>query len=32
MQPHAVPSPDGKRVLFASEWGTSDIYAYVASR
>jgi hypothetical protein len=32
MQPHAVPSPDGSRVLFASEWGGSGIYAYVVSR
>ena len=32
MQPQAVPSPDGKRVMFASEWGSSNIYAYIASR
>jgi hypothetical protein len=29
-QPQAVPSPDGTRVLFASEWGTTGAYAYVA--
>jgi len=22
-QPHAVPSPDGKRVMFRSDWGSS---------
>jgi hypothetical protein len=31
-QPQAVPSPDGRRVLFASEWGGSGVYAYIASR
>jgi hypothetical protein len=30
MQPHAVPSPDGRRVLFASEWGSTSVLAYVA--
>ena len=30
-QPHAVPSPDGKRVLFASRWGGADVYPFVAS-
>jgi hypothetical protein len=30
-EPQAVPSRDGRRVLFASEWGTSGAYAYVAS-
>jgi hypothetical protein len=29
-QPQAVPSRDGTRVLFASEWGGTGIYAYVA--
>ena len=29
-EPHAVPSPDGRRVMFASEWGGSGAYAYVA--
>jgi hypothetical protein len=28
-EPHAVPSPDGRRVMFASEWGGSEVYAYV---
>lgn len=32
MQPHAVPSPDGTRVLFASEWSGSSVLAYVAAR
>jgi hypothetical protein len=32
MQPHAVPSRDGTRVLFASEWGGTSVFAYVASR
>ena len=32
MQPHAVPAPDGRRVLFASEWGGTEIYTYVAAR
>ncbi len=32
MQPHAVPSPDGTKVLFASEWGSSSVLAYVAGR
>jgi hypothetical protein len=31
-QPQAVPSPDGRRVLFASEWGGSSVLAYIASR
>jgi hypothetical protein len=31
-QPHGVPSPDGKRVLFASEWGGAGVFAYVAGR
>lgn len=30
-QPHAVPSRDGTRVMFASEWGATNVYAYVAS-
>ena len=30
-QTQAVPSPDGKHVLFASEWGGSSVFAYVAS-
>lgn len=29
-QPHAVPSRDGRRVLFASDWGGA-VYAYVAN-
>jgi hypothetical protein len=31
-QPHAVPSPDGRRVLFASDWGAAGgpVQAYVA--
>jgi len=29
--PFAVPSRDGTRVLFASEWGGSQVFAYVAS-
>jgi hypothetical protein len=32
MQPHAVPAPDGRKVLFASEWGGSSVYAFVAGR
>jgi hypothetical protein len=32
MQPHAVPAPDGRHVLFASEWGTTGVYAYVVGR
>jgi hypothetical protein len=32
MQPHAVPSPDGRHVLFASEWGTSGVTAFVVGR
>ncbi len=32
MQPHGVPSPDGRHVLFASEWGTSGVNAFVAGR
>jgi hypothetical protein len=32
MQTQAVPSPNGKSVLFASEWGGSSVYAYIASR
>ena len=32
MQPQGVPSPDGTRVLFASEWGTSSTYTFVAGR
>jgi hypothetical protein len=32
MQPHAVAAPDGRRVLFASEWGGTEIYTYVATR
>ena len=32
MQPHAVPSPDGRHVLFASEWGTTSVHAYVVGR
>ena len=31
-QPHAVPSRDGKRVLFASEWGGAGIFAYITGR
>jgi hypothetical protein len=31
-QPQAVPSRDGSRVLFASEWGGSGVFAYIASR
>jgi hypothetical protein len=31
-QPQAVPSRDGTRVLFASEWGTSSVLAFVAGR
>jgi hypothetical protein len=30
-QVHATPSPDGRYVIFASEWGASEVYAYVAS-
>ncbi len=30
MQPQAVPSPDGTRVLFATEWGSSSALAFVA--
>lgn len=30
-QPHASPSPDGQRVIFASEWGATNVYAYVYS-
>jgi hypothetical protein len=32
MQPHAVPAPDGRKVLFASEWGGSGVFAYVTGR
>jgi hypothetical protein len=32
MQPHAVPAPDGRKVLFASEWGGSAAYAFVVGR
>ena len=32
MQPHAVPAPDGSKVLFASEWGGSGVYAFVTGR
>jgi hypothetical protein len=32
MQPQAVPAPDGRRVLFASEWGGTEIHTYVAAR
>jgi hypothetical protein len=32
MQPHAVAAPDGRHVLFASEWGSSGVYAFVAGR
>ncbi len=32
MQPHAVPSPDGRHVIFASEWGSTGVYAFVAGR
>jgi hypothetical protein len=31
-QPQAVPSRDGSRVLFASEWGGSSVYDYVLNR
>jgi hypothetical protein len=31
MEPQAVISPSGTRVLFASEWGTGSVYAFVAS-
>ena len=31
-QTQAVPSPDGRHVLFASEWGGSSVFAYVATR
>jgi hypothetical protein len=30
-EPHGVPSRDGMRVMFASEWGGSGVYAYVAA-
>ena len=30
-EPQAVPSPSGTRVLFASNWGTSSVYDFVAS-
>jgi hypothetical protein len=30
-EPQAVISPTGTRVLFASEWGTSGVYTFVAS-
>jgi WD40 repeat protein len=29
MQPQAVPSPDGRHVIFASEWGSASVLAYV---
>jgi hypothetical protein len=29
-QPQAVPSRDGLRVLFASDWGNSGTYAFVS--
>lgn len=32
-QSHAVPSPDGKRVFFASDWGgdgSAAVYTYAA--
>lgn len=29
---HPAPSPDGSRVVFASNWGGGDIAAYVAQR
>ncbi len=32
MQPHGVPSPDGRYVVFASEWGTSGVNSFVAGR
>jgi hypothetical protein len=32
MQPHAVPAPDGRRVLFASEWNGASVFTYVAER
>ena len=32
MQPHAVPSPNGRDVLFASEWGSTGVYAFVVGR
>ncbi len=32
MQPHAVPAPDGRRVLFASEWDGPGVFTYVAGR
>jgi hypothetical protein len=31
-EPQAVPSRDGKRVIFASEWGGSSVYDFVASK
>lgn len=33
-EPHAAPSPDGERVLWASDWGRrrGPIYAYVAEQ
>jgi hypothetical protein len=29
MQPQAVPSPDGRHVIFASEWASTSVLAYV---
>jgi hypothetical protein len=29
-EPHATPSRDGKRIYFASEWGGSGVYGFVA--
>jgi hypothetical protein len=31
-EPHACPSPSGTRVIFASRWGGSDIYSFVAGQ
>ncbi len=31
-QPQATVSRDGTRVLFASEWGASNVYAFIAQR
>jgi hypothetical protein len=30
-QPHACPSRDGKRAIFASDWGGGSVYAYIAT-
>jgi hypothetical protein len=30
--PMAVPAPDGRRVLFGSEWDASAVYSYVAGQ